>query len=352
MRSPVYSRAPAEGGVSGTPSQVRFGRRCFMNRHVLSACSLILGVTMALAAPPSPVTSDPNVPEKTREIISREEREQLGLAPRTWTGVVQPEVYTTLERLNRTVERLKKTRTGDAVRILFAVQLRGAGKVYVQIQLKHDPKGAPDSEENMAAIRDVQRRVLRSLTAAELHRPFLFQKAPALTAYVTMEALDKLAKNPDVLGVCLDEAPLPYERERTAYDDLPPAEPGDSASTQPGVAEMRVDPDVYRALDLTDRVEVMIAFRGDSLPKVTAAPSRIWVRARVRDQVAEGLQDRILSTLNADEFWDLARIPGAAELVGSINRAGLDKIRNHPDLVRIALNRRIQLRPPAGDAKP
>lgn len=321
-------------------------------RH-LSVCLLMLGGAAALAGPPlltgPNVTGDPNAPGERRTIVPQAERERLGLAPRTWKGVVRPDVWPTLERRNKAIEslrdRLRQKRGKDleAFQILFGAEMEGEGIVYVQVQLKHEPKGVPESKENMAAINALQRRVLRSLTALEFHRPFLFQKAAALTGYVTKEGLDKLAKNPEVLGVCLDEAPLPDEPMKRVYDDLAPARRGDPASTRPGVAEMKVDPDIYRALDLADRVDVDVALRGDSLPKLTDDPLKGWAQMQLRKKAVKELQDRVLSTLSADEFWNSEGVSLTAGLSGFITREGFEKLRKHPDLVRINLNRRIHL---------
>lgn len=289
---------------------------------------IILAAVLAAAMPKAPVpgrvqtTADPNDPEKTRAIIPREEREKLGLTPRTWTGVVDPEVYAKLDRLNKTVaelkDRLKKGRDVEAFDALW--RFRFKGMVYVQVQLKE---------------RDAQRRVLASLKASEFHAPFLFEKSAGLTGYITKEGLDKLAKNPDVTGVCLDDKPLP-DKSRTVYkDDLPPAHSADTASTQPGVEERKVDPDVYRAFSLTDHVEVMVSLRTDFLPEWSKVPSENRVRLELRNQAENELQDRVLSLVNADEFRLVARIgPG---ITGFINRQGVERLWKHPDVLRIGL---------------
>jgi hypothetical protein len=103
---------------------------------------------LAAARGPAPVparaqmTADPNDPGKTRTTIPREEREELGLTPRTWTGVVDPEAYARLDRLDKTVadlrERLKKGKDAEAFDTLRRIRFKGM--VYVQVQLKPDPK--------------------------------------------------------------------------------------------------------------------------------------------------------------------------------------------------------------------
>ena len=307
-----------------------------MNVKCLSACLLLLGAAMALAEPPRvPVTMDPNDPEKRRTIIPREEREQLGLAPHTWSGLVDPQVYATLGRLLETIERLKETRTGDAQMLLFTMEFPGT--VYVEVQLKHDSKGNAGSEEDIPAIRDAQRRVLRSLTAAEFHVRQLFERAPGLVGYASREALDKLAAHPDVGGVSLDEQALPKRAKVVSNEDLPPAKPGE-APDEPGVAEGKVDPDVYRAFALTDRVYVSLGLRGgDSLPPLTDVPSEMWARGRVREEAARELQDRFLASFNADELWAWTVPLGQLFISAFVNKDGLEKLRQHPDVLRIRL---------------
>jgi len=106
-----------------------------MNIKSLSACLLMLGA----AGPPDPsdprlrpVTSDPNDPEKTRAtVFFPEKREKLGLTPKTWSGVVHPDVYPTLDRLNKTVESLGQS--GDTIRMAlpFPSLVRRSGYVFL-----------------------------------------------------------------------------------------------------------------------------------------------------------------------------------------------------------------------------
>lgn len=331
-----------------------------MNIRSLSACLVVLGAGVAFAAAPPrsprgsvtvdpddprlyPRVADPNDPEKTRSTISRDEREKLGLTPKTWTGVVPPEVYATLDRLNQTVASLKdRLQKGRDVQAFDALRrIRFEGMVYVQVQLKHDPKGKPDSEENKAAIRDVQRRVLASLKASEFHVPYLFEKAPGLTGYVTKEGLDKLAKKPDVAGVCLDDKPLPKKGKIIVKDSLPPAKPGEAAN-EPGVAEGIVDPDVYRAFDLSDRVDVIVSLRAESLPELGGNTlSDMRARWELHKQVEKQLRERVLSAMTADGFWVSTLLgPGMS---GCITREGLQDLRQHPAVQRIYLQEFLRL---------
>ena len=144
-----------------------------------------------------------------------------------------------------------------------------------------------------------------------------------------------LATHPDVTGVCLDENPLPEKGPRTIYkDDLAPAGPGEAAN-EPGAAEGKVDPDVYRAFGLSDRVDVTVSLRTDSLPQLTDVPSEMWARSRLRRQAENELRDRVLSTVSADEFW--VWTPLGPGMSGFINNHGLKKLCEHPDVLRINL---------------
>lgn len=297
-----------------------------MNVKCRLACLFIVGNTVTFAAPPPPareqLTADPNDPTKTRRIVSRDEREALGLRPHTWADVVDPEVYTRLDRLKETVanlrDRLNENKNDQAFDLLHKIRFEDA--VYVQVRVK----GA-----------NAQRRVLASLKASEFRAPYVFDDSAGLTGYVTKEGAEKLAKHPDVLGVCLDDQPLVQRGKVVTKDDLPP-ETGPRTSTQPGVAEGKVDPDVYRALDLAERVYVTIHLRADSLPRLTG-------RAQVvqRERAIRQIQDRILSSgITADEFWVWGRSGLTSALSGHVTREGLEKLLKEADIGRIYLQQR------------
>ena len=274
------------------------------------------------------MTADPNDPEKTRPIIPREEREKLGLTPHTWAGVLHPDSYATLDRLNKTVASLKdRLRKGRDVQAFDALwRIRFQGMVYVQVQLKE---------------REAQHRVLASLKASEFHVRQLFDGSAGFVGYVTKEGLDKLAKNPDVTGVCLDDKPLP-EKGKTIYtNDLPPSKPGEAAN-EPGVAEGKVDPDVYRAFALGDRIDVSVNLSDKSLPSPGGNTlSEMRARNELREQAERQLQDRVLSTVSADDFWLWVRLgPGVS---GYITKEGLQKLWKHPDVRRIYVRQLIPI---------
>ena len=303
-----------------------------------------VGGVESASAQPGRVQYDPNDPDKTRPVVSRAEREELGLAAKTWDGVVRPEVYTTLDRLNKTVERLKNTNTGEAIHTLGAVQFEGT--VYVQVQLKSGPQGKADSKENRAALQDAQHRVLGSLTAAEFHVRQLFERSAGLVGQVSEEGLAKLPKHPDVVGVCLDDQPLPESAPMVYEDQLPDPEPGEFAD-EPGLKAGRVEVKVYQALKESDRVSVLVSLKkqGEPLPGSTYVPGakqQGWQEYRA---AVLKLQNRVLSTLTADDFWLWTRLGGAPGFAGYITREGLEKLWKHPEVSKIGVEGRIRLDP-------
>lgn len=288
---------------------------------------LALGAAMAFADKPTPrreqMTADPNDPGKTRRLISGEQRESLGLRPHTWEGVVDQDVYATLDRLNKAVTSLReRERRGDMAAFQARWRIRFPDTVYVELHVKE--KAARNG-------------VLAGLKASEFHVVHLFENHPGLTGYANKEALDSLAKHRDIVGITLDNKPVPERRKPIVKDDLPPAKPGE-ATDEPGVAERKVEADVYRAFALNDRVDVIVNLRGDTIPEGTEVPSEMLARHELQEQEAYRLQNRVLSAVSADGFWLTARMRGAPTMTGLINREGLETLWKHPDVVGIGLD--------------
>lgn len=279
---------------------------------------LLLAATTVPAAPPRAAV-DPNAPDKNRTMISREERERLGLAPHTWTGVVHPDVYQRLDKLTKMVESLKSRNDLDAVDARQRVRFEGT--VYVQVQLKD---------------RDARHSVLANLKASEFYVQQLFEESDGFIGYAKKEAVDKLARDPGVVSVCLDDKPIP-ERPTPIYkNDLPPVPPGDPSSTAPGVEEKKVTPDVYRALAMNSRIYVLVSLRRDSLPALTDRSSEMKAQWEQRKQAEEQLQNRALSGVSASEFWLFAKL--GSGVAGYVDRQGLDKLWRNPDVRLIHLD--------------
>jgi hypothetical protein len=285
---------------------------------------------------------DPNDPEKKRPMVTRAEREQLGLKAKSWDGVVHPEVYTTLHGLNETVERLKNTNTGEAIKTLFRVRFQGT--VYVQVRLKIASQGDGNPPADPAALSEVQRRVLQSLTAAEFHVQQVFGGSSGLVGYVSREGLDKLANHPDVAGVCLDDQPLPEPPPVVYGDELPNPQSGEFAD-EPGLRARRVEAKVYQGLKQSDRLSVLVSLesKGEPLPTLTDVPGEMHQRGRALRAAERSLRDRVLSTLNADDFW--LQTPLGSGFCGYINRQGLEKLWNHPEVRGIGVNQVERLDP-------
>jgi hypothetical protein len=297
---------------------------------------VVVGVVPAAAAQRPRTAFDPNDPEKTRPVVSTEERERLGLAAKTWDGVVHPDVYTTLHRLNETVERLRNTNTGEAIDLLD--RMRFQGTVYVQVLLKHERKGKGEPEDSGPALLNLQRRVLNALTAAEFHVRQLLEGSPGFVGHVNKEGLDKLAKHPDVLAVCLDDQPLP-EPPRVVYKhQVPDPRPGEF-DDELAVKANKVDVKVYQALKQSERVFVLVSLekQGEPLPSLTHAPSAMNERSHERAVAVRQLQDRVLSTLSADEFWLWTRLGGLPGFGGYLSRQGVEKLWKHPEVGKFGL---------------
>ena len=215
---------------------------------------------------------------------------------------------------------MKEKNDSQAVQALFRVQYEGAA--YVQIQFKDQ---------------DAKRRALASVTACDLHVRQVFDNAPALVGYTTNEGLEKLSKSPDVVGICLDDRPLPESDKIITKNDLPPATPGE-VDNEPGVADKKVDPDVYRALKLHDRVYVLVSLTSEPLSKPSDGSTDIRSSTAMRKKTEKQLQDRVLTTLNADEFRLWVRLgPGMG---GFVKKNAIAKLLTHPDVRLIRLDER------------
>ena len=316
-----------------------------MSTRLLSLLlAAVLGLGQSASAQRPRTVFDPNDPQKTRLLIPAAEREELGLTPKTWEGVVHPDVYTTLQTLNDTVERLRNTNTVDAIDTLDRMQFQGT--VYVQVQLKHNAQAQGNTKENHAELRKVQHQVLDSLTAAEFHVRQLFKQSPGFVGSVNQEGLDKLAKHPDVVGVCLDDFALP-ERPPVIYkDQLTHAIPGEF-SEEAGLKSKRVEVNVYQALQQSDRVFVLLSLepKGEPLPQLTHVPNEMHQRELERNTAIRRLQDRVLSSLTADDFWLWTRLGGLPGLGGYVNRDGLERLWQHSEVSGVGIEGRIRLDP-------
>jgi hypothetical protein len=292
-----------------------------MYPKMFSAWFVALSTATAVSAPPAAtrVTADPNDPAKTRTMISFEEREALGIEPHTWTGVMHPEVYPTLDRLNATVAELRSRATAVNQRDVEAFdalwRVRFPGTVYVQVQL---------------ISKEAQHQVLGSLTAAEFYDAYLFNSAAGIVGYATKEGLDKLGANSDVTGVCLDNKPVPAMADPLATrQPAPKPTPGEAQVPRQVERIGSVEAAAYQAIQESTNgyVFVLVNLRR-SIPEDATHEER--------GSADRDAQARILSALTADEFRTSSRGP-IGGLTGHVNRAGLDKLSTHPDVLTVDL---------------
>jgi hypothetical protein len=194
------------------------------------------------------------------------------------------------------------------------------GTVYVQVRLKPNAK---------------VKKVLSGLKASEFHAWHLFPSDAGFIGFASKEALDKMAKNPDVAGVGLDDKPVSAGPVKIILtDELPPPKDHDTSDEQPGVKDGKVRPEVYRAFDVVDRVFVWVLLRGDGLP---AVDETLETNERLT-QAEKRLRDRVLETMTADDFCLRAGEGLGASFLGFITRDGLQKLLKHPDVFQVRLN--------------
>lgn len=273
---------------------------------------LVASANGGLASPAGQERSSADQPKDVRKLVSPEQREALGLNDATWTKEaekIHPDVYRALEKDERPWPR----------------PVGFDGTAYVQVHLRHRQKGKADSAENKAAIKQLQSKVLSSLTAAEFHVEYPFQTMPGILGYVNRAGLEKLKASAAVVGVCLDDKPLPKRPPHVFKADLPALKPGDP-STPPGEGRFwgsggKVEVEVYQALGLHERVFVMV----NLIPTSSEA---------VRNTEIE---NTVLSALSADEFWLQSRTASFPSLHGLVSEGALKKLENHPNVAGVGM---------------
>ncbi len=290
-----------------------------------------VGSAVVLAQPPASKTSDPNDPLKSRALVSLEDRERLGLNDKTWKGVVHPDV-------SKAFDHLKIQPEDPIKRFKFNFRQRFRGTVYVQLHLKHAVVGQPASVANETAIAAVQERVLNSLTAAEFHLAQKFSDIPGMIGYATREAIAKLAVHNEVVGVCLDDKPIP-ERPAVLYGNRLPPTPPDLV-VPPGTSSRKASLKVYQALTMRETVFIVVGLapKTGSIPKLTEAPEKRKEQWEIRDAAVRELQDRVLSTVTAEDFQLTSRLGGSKAIAGFVSRKGLKKLLSHPEVRDVFLD--------------
>lgn len=306
-----------------------------MIRHCLSfLIALPLGCAPPSQQPrPHSYIGDPSDPNGTILRITPDERERIGLRKKTWPGIVHSDVYPRLNSLKASIEAflemLRKKNGNDPQAFRYLFDLYFADTVRVEVATR-----AQSNTEN------VGRRVLSRLSASEFFTQHVFRGSAGFVGFATKTGLDQLAADPDVIGICIDTQPIPADREWFSHNQMPGTANG--ASTSASMAPIRkVKPDVIRALAVTERVNVIISLSPDSLPSEGGSVSERWKRLEAREQAERMLSDRVLTTVNADEFW--VYNSENCNLWGGITRAGAEKISQHPEVQIIGLPKVIRV---------
>ncbi|MFH1745954.1 MAG: hypothetical protein ABIG44_02805 [Planctomycetota bacterium] len=256
-------------------------------------------------------------PEEIEKRISPEEREKLGLPEPTWVarhGKVHPDVRAVLE-------------TGQMPWLRFKgwSPIGFEGTAYVAVYLRHEPQDKQSSLEKQVAIKEVQKRVLSKLTAAEFSTVYIFKNTASILGYVNSAGLAKLAADQDVIAVGLDDTPLP--------EDPPQAMGNEYSRGWRGKVEIGV----YEALEKSPDGYVYVIVGA----RVPQGPGPFDEAYEAMKSETRQLQDRILSALNADEFRLRGR-PLSGGPLGYANAAGLAKLTKHLDVNGIGLNQAIR----------
>lgn len=278
--------------------------------------------------PPSRLTAQerPVVKDNREPKIPPRQREELGLPAPTWVaahGKVQPAVREALEKQKELMADPKSMAPFQGDR-----PVGFQGYAYVDVYLRHERKGNYSSPENQAAIREVQKRVLNKLTAAEFSVFFEFKNTAGLVGYINEAGLNKLVDDADVVAIGLDDHVKPEDPPRALH------EPG-AGLDPPGKVEGKVETAVYQALEKSADGYVFVIVGVTRIPPVETVSREAYL---AREAAKRGLQERVLSALTADEFRVRAR---AGSLSGYANRAALAKLADHQDVDGVGLNQPI-----------
>jgi hypothetical protein len=251
--------------------------------------------------------------------VSREDREAMGLPAPTWVSSkekVQAVVRDALETQGKLIGKNPMAMYQGDRPIGFQ------GTVYVDVYLSHKAKGAFDSKENQAAVKEEQDRLLSKLSAAEFAVLFAFENTAGLVGYVNDAGLKKLKDDPEVVAVGVDDqarsqhrfVKCPEEMERRGRIE----HIGKIAAPVYGDLETSGEQYVPVTVQFNQRVS-------DYMPY------------EQKDALARELEERVLSALSAQEFRVTSR-SGGAFITGYANGEGLIKLDNHADVRGISLH--------------
>jgi hypothetical protein len=249
--------------------------------------------------------------------VSREDREAMGLPAPTWVSSkekVQAVVRDALEAQRKLIGKNPMAMYQGDRPIGFQ------GTLFVDVYLSHKAKGAFDSKENQAAVKEEQDRLLSKLTAAEFAVLYAFENTAGLVGYVNDAGLKKLIDDPDVVAIGVDDQARPESvvRPRTMEERRRPRH---------GPTEMigKITAEVYKQLEQSSDGWVFVSVTINQ-------PIRRDIPAEEHDVLARKTGDRILSGLTAAEFRMTSRDFG---LDGYVNASGLAKLGEHADVLSV-----------------
>ncbi len=117
---------------------------------------------------------------------------------------------------------------------------------------------------------------------------------------------------------------------------------GDSdAVVEQGASHVNVDPRVEEALEVDESVKVLISLR--DLDELAAVPIDEWTKELLlgidwdlRARHAQEVQANVRSVLGPEDATRVVGFQTIPALGATITASGLEKLRNHPDVVAIA----------------
>ena len=111
---------------------------------------------------------------------------------------------------------------------------------------------------------------------------------------------------------------------------------GSAGEAQLQEATAFIEPAVLEALETEGEVEVIIGLK---LPEVPLAEATL---AELRQNAAER-QARVLAVLTPSDFTLIRQYEVAAALFGRVTLTGVQKLANHPDVVGVGINGRVDI---------
>lgn len=191
----------------------------------------------------------------------------------------------------------QQTQTAAQDRVHPDVRAKPRSKGYVAITLKPEIQKDATPQQQKAAIKKVQDKVLARMAAEEFKLVYRFKSTAMLVGHLKDAGLAELNEDPKVVSV----------------------------------APSKIRADVFAKLQESD----------DGTVQVIVNLTRVTQGAPISDQrkaAVKQIQDRVLSTLTAKEFKAPVRFNQmVSHLAGHANSAGLAKLQAHPDVWAVGL---------------